>query len=442
MDTADADRVTADSSREEYSDWSHDLRSLQQFGEELIQQWREQNPHSPRDYPTTEWLVDNGASHLRWILREKHDMGTPEFFVLLTSSRESDEYEWYIDDVATIERASAYLKDSVECRNWKPATKRTNRARINEVTRRFADQFGDENILALLNDPSMESEVYRSFKEVIKDLRNELTSDNSVHQYLRATHRFFEWLERHGRIEYDPMENIEEAFRWDWKSEPAPLTDEQVRRLWDTANSDEDLMLVIGYCIWGIRTRELPEIHKNQFKFKDNDPVIKFGEDDRKNGLGEVSLMFGLNAIAKFLDKRARKPDWDGYLFPSDKGKEPVLSARQARRRFKKLCREENVTVNGDIATPKNGRSFYFNILGKAETDLLGRIAEFAQEQGSIDPTTIRDSYLTTETRRQYRRIFFENRIRRILPDDAYTDFGTSFDRSLAEYLESGGGSK
>ena len=231
---------------EGYRDWSHDLAALQEIGEDLLKEWRTENSQSPRDYPAARWLTENGYSHLRWILREKHDMGTPEFFILLTSAGGSEEYEWSINDVATIERANAYLDDRVECRGWRASTTRTQRARINEVLRRFSDEYGDDRILAIANEPELKTEVYDSFKEVIKNLREELTSDDSTHHHVRATHRLFEWLDRSNRIAYDPMESIEKEFRWNWRSDSTPLTPDQVRRLWIIAETDAERMLVIG----------------------------------------------------------------------------------------------------------------------------------------------------------------------------------------------------
>lgn len=419
-----------------YRSWSHDLDSLQDIGEELLEEWRNQKPQSPRDYPTAQWLTDNGYSHLRWILREKHDMGTSEFFILFTSASDSSEYNWNIDDVATAERARTYLDDRVECRDWAKSTKRANRSRLNEVLRRFSEKYGDDCIIAIANDPSSQPEVYDTFKEVGKDLREELISDDSVHHHLRAAHRFFEWLDRSGRIAFDPMEGIENEFRWDWSTESTPLTDEQVKRLWLVAETDEEKVLVIGYCVWGVRTKELPAVHVDQIHFDKTDPKVEFQDRDRKNGPGEVTLMFGLDALASLLDDRAKQPDWNGYLFPSEKDHRSYLCAKQARLRFKELCKKANVKVNGDIATPKHGRSFYYNILADAETDLFEVASEIAKEQGSSDAESVRDHYLTEERRRLYRRIFFRDRIRKVLPDSAYTESGSrrDFDSSLDEF--------
>lgn len=419
-----------------YRDWSHDLTALQEIGEEILEKWRNQNPNSPRDYPAVRWLTDNGYSHLRWVLREKHDMGTPEFFILLTSSGGESGYTWHIDDVATIGLAKTYLEDQVECRGWADGTKRTARSRINVVLQRFSEKYGDASVVAHANDLDRQQALYDTFKEVVKDLREDLTSDESTRKYLRALHRFLEWLDRSNRIKYDPVEDIEDEFRWDIDPEPTPLTDSQVRRLWITAQTDEERMLVIGYCVWGVRTKELPAVHVDQLRLEPSDPVIHFENADRKNGSGEVSLLFGLSALARLLDNRARQPDWNGYLFPSPTEGREFLCARQAREKFRDLCQRANVTIDGKAATPKYGRSFYYNVLADAEADLLEMAAEIAEEQGSKDPASVRDYYLTPERRRRYRRIFFRRQIREVLPDDAHGDSGESigFDSSLDDF--------
>lgn len=418
----------------EYRNWPHDLNKLQELGEELLKEWRNQDPHSPRDYPSVKWLEKNGYIHLRWVLGNKHDMGTPEFFILLTSADGNDKYEWGIEDIATIERANAYIDDRVECRDWALSTKRTNRSRLNNVLQRFKKDYGDDAMLALANDPSVKTEVYESFREIGKDLRRELISHESAYQYLRDSHRFFEWLNRSGRTKYDPMAGIEDEFRWERKSESTPLNAEQVAQLWIVAESDEERVMVIGYCVWGVRTKELPLVHVDQLKFDHKDPRIKFKEENRKNGKGEVSLLFGLDALAGHLDNLNNRSDWKGYLYPSEKEDRSHLHPEKARKKFKKLCRRADVTIDDKTATPKHGRSFYYNILAEAETDLLEMAGKIAEEQGATDPKSVRDYYLTKETRRDYTRVFFRNRIRAILPDDAYN--GDSSDISYNTSLD------
>jgi integrase len=254
---------------------------------------------------------------------------------------------------------------------------------------------------------------------------------------MRAVHRVFEALARSNRIAYDPMEDIEDEFDWNWENEPTPLTAGQIRRLWETAETAAERMLVIGYCVWGVRTKELAGVHVDQIHLDPQDPHVAFEESQRKNGPGEVSLMFGINALGQLLDKRSNQPNWNGCLYPTDSDQRSFLSSDQMRERFKRLCEKAKVTIDGEVATPKHGRSFYFGILADAETDLLETATEIAKEQGSEDGETVRDRYLTPEKRRKYRRVFFRQRLRRIFPEDAHGEYRTPIDSeiSIDEFL-------
>jgi integrase len=227
-------------------------------------------------------------------------------------------------------------------------------------------------------------------------------------------------LERPGRIPANPIEELEKEFDWNWGSDTGSLTDSQVRKLWNEAQTIPEYLLVIGYCIWGLRTEELAQVRVEQFVFDPDDPRIEFTtQDSRKNGIGSVTLLFGLTVLAARLDRLSQDDEWNGYLFPGNTD-DGHRHAATLRRRFKTLCKEANITVEGETPTPRDGRSHYFNILGKAETTLLERVSEFAPEQGSKDPETIVERYLDEETRRQYRRVFFRWHQRNVLPDDAF----------------------
>ena len=417
-------------------DWSHDLSELQNTGKEILDHWRNDDPCSPRDFPSSRWLTNNGYAHLRWILKEKHDMGLEEFFLLLVSAGGDEEYEWAIDDIATIERIKAYLEDQSECRRWSSTTERTQRARINKLLGIFGSVFGDDSLLRIANDPDLEDEAYDAFKQSTKHLRGEYSNDFSVHQTLRSAHRFTEWLLRTGRIAYDPMEGIEEEFRFSWKRDPVPLSDKQVRRLWDAAATEEERIIILGYCIWGLRTRELPAIHIDQIVLDVDECYIDFNESQRKNGPGQVSIITGLEPLVRLVAKRKTQSDWNGYLFPSDDSSRSYMSPRQMRERFKTISRRAEVTIDDEIATPKAGRAFYYGILSQAEADLLKAAAEIAKDQGSADAATVRDFYLTEEERRYYRHMFFKQKICEILPDNSDTDGNHDINSQLDDFNE------
>lgn len=249
-------------------------------------------------------------------------------------------------------------------------------------------------------------------------MREELSSLQSVHQYLRAIHRFIEWLDRSNRISEDPIEGIEDDFRWDWDGKSEALTGEQIKKLWLAAETDKERLLIVGYCIWGLRTQELPAININQIEFGDSNAYIKFAEDQRKNGAGEVTVTYGLNIVAELIEKLSQRSDWNGYLFPSQDPNRKFKCSKHMREKFKELARRADVTVGGDIATPKHGRAFYYNAYAAAETDLLERADKIAEHQASEDGKIIRDSYLTDEQKRKYRNVYFRQYIRDLLPND------------------------
>lgn len=418
---------------ETYRDWPHNLKALQEIGLDLLEEWKEEKPHTTRDYPTTRWLTNNGYSHLRWILSQKHDMRIDEFFILLTSAGGSDGYDYHIDDVATINLTEKYLEDRVECRDWAASTMRTYRARINEFYRRIDKEFETTNILLIFDDPEDSTDVYEKIKKIVLDLREELVSLQSVHQYLRAIHRFTEWLDRSNRISKDPIEGIEEDFTWSWDNESEALTGDQIKKLWLAAETIEERLLIVGYCIWGLRTKELPAININQIEFGESNAYIKFAEDERKNGAGEVTVTYGLNIVADLIDQLSQRSDWNGYLFPSKDPNRKFKCSKHMREKFKELARRADVTVGGDIATPKHGRAFYFNAYAAAETDLLERADKIADHQGSEDGKIIRDSYLTDEQKRKYRNVYFRQYIRDMLPNDIEINQNKQFPFDLTE---------
>jgi hypothetical protein len=55
-------------------------------------------------------------------------------------------------------------------------------------------------------------------------------------------------------------------------------------------------------------------------------PYIEFGEGERKNGPGTVSMLAGVGLVDSWLDDVATTDDWQGYVFESDDGHDPHIS--------------------------------------------------------------------------------------------------------------------
>jgi hypothetical protein len=92
--------------------------------------------------------------------------------------------------------------------------------------------------------------MYEAGKETVKAVRRDQGTGDSGYQYMRSLHRFFEWLARSDRIEYDPMDGIEEEFRWNLTSDTGCLDEEQLRKLWQilTKSISSSLDIVSGVC--------------------------------------------------------------------------------------------------------------------------------------------------------------------------------------------------
>lgn len=404
--------------------WPHDLSGLQDIAqEEIIPEWRQTRDDPTRQRPTHEWLNDHGYSNLRWILEEKCDMNVPTFFSMFLGI-EKRKNRWATDDPETIKLAEEYLDREARFRDWKSSTKSSKRCQLNRVFRGYVTYSDDSTgeFVALANDVTRRTEVYDRFVEVIYKIKQEAKSDESAYQSLRAVQRFYESLDRRGLIEYNPTDKIQEEFRWDLSSDGStPLTDDQIASLWETADTLEDYLLIIGYVIWGVRRQELPSIHRSQFDFDGESTTITFEDDDRKNGSGTVDILFGEQYIHEQLDRLESHSQWQGHLLPKSDDKSQPMRSRSAADQFKQLCASAGVIVDGDPATPNNGRAVWHNINAEAEA--------FLQELEYLDMQDLEDNlasrrYHDPSTKEETRQMLYLERFKSILPAEAYnTEF-------------------
>jgi len=400
--------------------WPHDLDGLQDLAkEEILPEWNEEVQRCDREYPTVEWLDNNGYSNLKWILDEKHDMNVPDFFSMIVGKRSPEPY-WNIDDAKTIKWTEKFLTDKVETRRWRESTKSSLRSLLNSVFGQYSRVADDDSIIDLANDEDRATEAYENFKQVIKNIREEAATDNSAYRYLRAIQRLFEYLDRHHRIEYDPTDGLEDEFNFDLSSDGStPLSPEQVGRLWREAEPLEEHLLIIGYVVWGVRTKELPSIHKSQFIFDGTDVLIEFEETDRKNGAGTVTLIFGVDYIIELFQRNSGKSEWGGHFLPSPGDPSKPMSGDTAKQRFERLAERADVKVDNETPTPTNGRATYWDLHFEASGMLIEEAGLFNQLQSVDDLETI-VNYANDEKVERKRQQLFIQQFKKVLPDDAF----------------------
>jgi integrase len=195
------------------------------------------------------------------------------------------------------------------------------------------------------------------------------------------------------------------------------LTAEQVRRIYEAADTIEQRLITIALAGWGLRPGEVAALHASQISLDTDDPHLEFDED-RKNGPGTVALLVGLEALADRLDELAEADDWNGYVFPSDRAAAGHIHVDTVRRRFKRLAREGGVTVAGDTPKAKMGRRFWYNSYQEAVSELLDQLDEIAAEQGSDSAEVVMANYLSEERRRNHRRDAMRDTLKSVFDDD------------------------
>jgi len=182
-------------------------------------------------------------------------------------------------------------------------------------------------------------------------------------------------VERQGRrcgvATYNPVSNFDKEYGWERSyPENSVLDPRRVRALYEHAGDDEDELLVLALCAWGLRPNEVVALHTSQFVLDGDDPHIAF--DERKNGPGTVALLYGRETLEDRLIDLGDREDWNGYLFPSTAASDGRIVADTVGNRFKSLAERAGVTVRGQTPTPKMGRRFWYT----AYTDAVSTLVE------------------------------------------------------------------
>lgn len=400
----------------ESTNWSR--KSL----DELVSMyWQEVAPALQREgvdpevRPTYEQLTEAGASGLAYALREHHDL-TPKEFLLdvvgLQARNGTDGFEWGIDAERTVEVLDQYVRTRRR-RRWSDTTADTARSRLARYVRTYADLHGTSDLLAPLTDSDEQPRERDRALAVFDVLDEELSTDDSKLAYLGTVREFYEWLDDSGRADYSPLLRAEREFDWE-RSEPdnLALDAEEVATLVDEADDLASRMLVLGLCGWGLRASEVASLHVSQFVFDPQDgdvPFIAF--DDRKNGPGTVSMLFGVQEAEERIATLSDRDGWNGHLFPSDAAEAGHITSDTVNSRFKSLADRAGVTVAGRPPTSKMGRRFWYSAYANASTAVLEALEDVAEEQGSSSAEVVRRNYISESRRRDLRRDEMRNRL-------------------------------
>lgn len=394
--------------------WSHkSLDDLERFyWDEIAPELRREGRTPDEEYPSYRWLVEHGYSGLQKALRRDHDRTLPEFFEddIGIPGDDSDGYDWGIDNERTIQALEGYLNDVA----WHQAasTARTRRTHLRKYVATYSRLHGEADVIGPLADPDELEPEKQRVRATARAMREEL-SQRSTYKYLSdVEHWYREYVAEHFSTAFNPTRNL--AARYEPEDDPdqPALSADQVRALYEAADTPTLELLVLGLAGWGLRRAEVASLHESQLVLDPDGDVPHLAFDERKNGPSTVSLVYGVEELR---DRRevlvSEYDDWNGYLFPSGQSETGHISPTTVWRRFRRLGEQAGVTVDGELPEPHQGRRFWFREYQRAMHDVYELAEEIGGEQGSDDPRTVVQNYWSDQEVREHRRRYMERRL-------------------------------
>jgi len=159
---------------------------------------------------------------------------------------------------------------------------------------------------------------------------------------------------------------------------------------------------VLALGAWGLRPNEVASLSIDQFMLDDGDDERIIFEQ-RKNGPGEVALLFGVDVLKQRVVD-LDEPGWEGYLFPSSRSSTGHITPQTVTNRFRELSVDAGVTVEGEPPTAKMGRRFWYTTYNEAVKEMLAGLEGVAADQGSASAEIVSQNYLSEAEKRRYRR--------------------------------------
>lgn len=317
------------------------------------------------------------------------------------------EYEWGISHEPTREELDDHLNSLSMRRGLADSTLKTKRSRLAKYARLYEELHGTGNLL----DPTDSGEArnpeafaYGRAVEVFDVIDNEISSDSSKLMYYSDINQFYNRLRRWGKVDVNPVEKVPDEFAWEREErDNPPLAASDVQKLYSSAATTWSELLVFGLCAWGLRPNEVASLHRSQIQNLDGDesvndgyPFIEF--EERKNGPGTVTMLFGVETVRDWFSSR------DGYMYPSDQSASGHVTTKTIENRFHDLAQEAGVTIRGETPTPKTGRRFWYTTYQTVMGEIYSQLDIVAEEQGSDSAGVVEENYISKDARRKMRR--------------------------------------
>jgi integrase len=261
---------------------------------------------------------------LSYALQKHHDLTVKEFFVeevglgddTPRDDGDNSGYDWGIRNDETVEAIKRYLSTQRDRGELAESTVTSRRSCLAEYARIYEQLHGPVSLTRTLDDIEKRPNENDRCMAVFDVLKDRLSTDQSRLKYLGDVQQFYDYQVRFQGAKYNPLDGANDQFRWEIDNPDNKTVDaDGMRAIYEAAESIDEKLLVLALGAWGLRPNEVASLTLDQFVLDDDgDNRIVF--EQRKNGPGEVAVLFGVGVLKQQI-VGLDAPDWDGYLFPS-----------------------------------------------------------------------------------------------------------------------------
>lgn len=384
------------------------------------------------DRPTHSWLSAHGFRGLIYALREYHNQTFGEFWSDdLDIEQDAERYDWGTDHDSTVDLLGAYIDSRRERGELSESSADTLRYRIAKYVRAYRDVNDSDDLLEPVSrDGDVPAYEATDAAWAAFDRLDEELAPRTMRRIHEAVDDWYAHLVRRKRAAVNPVAGLEDEYRWSRRangtderpSNPA-LDPDHVRALYEAATSPGERLLVVALCGWGLRSGEVAALHRSQLVLDPTDADVPYVDfEERKNGPGQVSILFGRDAAMDRFAELGERESWNGYLFPSSRSASGHRTRQTILSRFDDLA--ERAGLPDDIAgtkpVPQMARRFWYDAYSTTQEAILEEVGEIAAEQGSASAEVVLQEYLSPERRRRLRREYMRERL-----DEAFGEVST-----------------
>ena len=371
--------------------------------------------------PTHQWFRDHDARSFLAALRRHHDRSFGEFWNEdLDLGDDEEGYTWATTDDATIDALEQFLNRRKSRYSLASSSVDALRTRLNLYVRAYLEANGTDDLLTPIQrdreNPAYEAvdAVYAAFDWLNEGAEREYSAQ-TLQRVRRVVDAWYQHLVGRRVASMNPASGLYDEFKWEVEDSSTPsLSANHIRKLMQTSETTREQLLVVALAGWGLRASEVAALHVSQFHRDvpgDDVPFITF--ESRKNGPGEVSLLYGMDVLDSRIDELAHDETWTGYLFPSSQGETPYVTRDTIRNWFQNLALEACLPerIEGERPSPQLCRRFWYDTYSAVLEGVLEGVDEIAAEQGSSDPRVVMENYLSNSRSRQVRREFMRDQL-------------------------------